>query len=479
MVVDKPPRHPEVRQGSSGDEVRLLQERLNTDGASPQLLANGVFDGATGAALQAFQGRHGLDATGVAELRTWGVLDELARHGIAGPTATLGGVVPVSQEEHDAVDAILRGHAGPGGAGPAMTGIGPGGAYEKMMFDALAVPLGAPLADHGTTMEHADRIGLAAQGATERVFGAAITLASRTPDGAWHPGSCKQGLREASTRQLSDQEIRQWTDYLMDSPSYPGAGVNQFHYYDSSRPADRTEHDRVRDAWLGSGGRQRVIDMVRSWPAEAGSGTVYLELRNENYQGREGMWRLFATLLHEFQHLVTHPNYDDVADAIGGMGRSILHEGITEYMRFTVWAEVLKDLAANEELRQIVEGPYFDAHASADDYAENGPVDKAARADYYDEWEQADKIVDHLGDANAHAAFFMGHVEALGLQGWLPGGNAEPGIRRHTAIAQDTRGQVATQNGITQALLERANSMQQAPATTPVAAGTVLLIPVG
>jgi peptidoglycan hydrolase-like protein with peptidoglycan-binding domain len=476
MVVDKQPRHPEVRQGSSGEEVRLLQERLNTDGASPIVLANGVFDGATGTALQAFQGRHGLDPTGVAELRTWGILDELAHHGIAGPTATLGDVVPVSQEEHDAVDAILRGHAGPGGAGPAMTGIGIGQAYEREMFDALKVPLGKPLAEQGTTMEHADRIGLAAQEATERVFAAAITLASRTPDGAWHPGSCKQGLLEASTRQLSDDEIRKWTDYLMDSPSYSGAMVNEFHHYDSSRPADRTEHDRVRDAWLAAGGRQRVIEMVRSWPAEAGSGTVYLELRNENYQGRLGMWRLFATLLHEFQHLVTHPNYDDVAEAIGGMGQSILHEGMTEYMRFTVWADVRQGLADNEALRKIVEGPYFEA--DADDYGEDGPVDQAARKDFYDEWEQADKIVDQVGDANARAAFFMGHVEALGLQGWLPGGNGEQGFRRHTAIAQDTRGQVANQNGITQAQLEGANGLQPAPPTTPVAPATVLLIPV-
>jgi hypothetical protein len=52
-----------------------------------------------------------------------------------------------------------------------------------------------------------------------------------------------------------------------------------------------------------------------------------------------------------------------------------------------------------------------------------------------------------------------------------------PGLRWHTAIAEDTRGQVATQHGIAQALLEQANGMPASPPTTPVPAGTLLLIP--
>jgi hypothetical protein len=52
------------------------------------------------------------------------------------------------------------------------------------------------------------------------------------------------------------------------------------------------------------------------------------------------------------------------------------------------------------------------------------------------------------------------------------------GVRWHTAIAEDTRGQVATQHGISQAALERANRLPAAPATTPIAVGTVLLVPV-
>lgn len=51
------------------------------------------------------------------------------------------------------------------------------------------------------------------------------------------------------------------------------------------------------------------------------------------------------------------------------------------------------------------------------------------------------------------------------------------GVRWHTAIAEDTRGQVANQHGIGQPALERANRLPAAAPTTPITAGTVLLIP--
>jgi hypothetical protein len=53
-----------------------------------------------------------------------------------------------------------------------------------------------------------------------------------------------------------------------------------------------------------------------------------------------------------------------------------------------------------------------------------------------------------------------------------------PGLRWHTAIAQDTRAQVANQHGISQAALERANRLPPAPGQTRVAPGTLLMIPV-
>ena len=542
-VEDKPPSHGQLARGTRGAPVEDLQTRLNTDGAQPPLAVDGIFGPLTQGAVREFQGRHGLAVDGIVGLRTWGILDELARHSIAGPTATMDAVRPVSQSDHDAIEGILHpGGTGPSNTIPSMEGTGPGGTYETEMLVALNDLAADVLADvpatAGTTMGHADRIGQASQQAAEDFFGSSITLASRKPSGDWHPGSSKQGLADATTRPLDEGDILGWTEYFMDNGSYPPAGVGLAHHYDNSRARpDRAEHDRVRDVWLNGGGRAKVRQMIRSWPAEAGSGTVYLQLRH--YHDRKGMWQLFGTLLHEFQHLVTHPNYGRTADAIGGEGRAILIEGMAEHMRFQVWSHVLSTLAGNDALRQLVEGSYYQTPANAADYAAGGLADEGASDGVYDERTQADDIANRVGEENARAAFFMGHVEALGigagskseqpltgLASWRAGGNGVPdiyvvgaagetvadvrrrtgsthvedssgtvwvdpahafaageqltvpGVRWHTAIEEDTRGQVANQNGVTQAALEQANDLTPAPATTPVPPGTLLLIPV-
>ena len=137
LVEDRVATHPELRQqptmvrGPHAIDVELLQRRLNEDGATPPLNVDGIFGPLTHNATVAFQGRHGLTANGVVELRTWGMIDELSRQGIAGPQSTvLDQTTPVTQTQHDDVEAILHpGHTG-GVPGPAMTGTGVGGEYE-------------------------------------------------------------------------------------------------------------------------------------------------------------------------------------------------------------------------------------------------------------------------------------------------------------------------------------------------------------
>lgn len=54
-----------LQRGSSGPEVRALQERLNALGASPPLDVDGEFGRRTEAAVIAFQQAHGLEADGI------------------------------------------------------------------------------------------------------------------------------------------------------------------------------------------------------------------------------------------------------------------------------------------------------------------------------------------------------------------------------------------------------------------------------
>jgi peptidoglycan hydrolase-like protein with peptidoglycan-binding domain len=68
---------PVLRVGSSGPDVTMLQEQLNTFRAEVGLDpigADGDFGGGTKSALQSFQKLHGLEANGVANQETWSVL---------------------------------------------------------------------------------------------------------------------------------------------------------------------------------------------------------------------------------------------------------------------------------------------------------------------------------------------------------------------------------------------------------------------
>ncbi len=552
LVQDRPATHPVLRRQTAmvrtaqAAEVELLQRRLNEDGATPALNVDGIFGPLTHDATVAFQGRHGLDANGVVGIRTWGVIDELERQGIAGPQSTvLDQTTPVTQTQHDDVEAILHpGHAG-GVAGPAMTGTGVGGEYETRVLaalDALAAEmLARPVATPAVDMNHANRVSDVAQREVEAFFGSSITLASRKPTGDWHPGSSRMGLADASTRPMDAGDVLGWTEYFMDNGSYaPGQIAATLHFDSTRADPDRLEHDRVRDLWLTThDGTAKATQMARNWPAEASTGTVFLQLRDPAYQSRVGMWSLFGTLVHEFLHIVTHPNYGDAADAIGGGARDILIEGMDDHMRAQVWPGVRARAAGDIPLRTTVEGPFFSATADPADYAAGGTIDTAILGHHYDSMAGADAIAAKVGEANARAAFFMGHVEALGLgtgsaseqpltgiASWTPGGGGAPdtyvvppagetvqqirdrtgstqitdaggvaqadpahsfsggtvltipGLRWHTGIDGDTRGQVANQHGVTQPQLELANGLPAAPPTTAVGPGTLLMIPV-
>ncbi|HMG21684.1 MAG TPA: peptidoglycan-binding protein, partial [Kofleriaceae bacterium] len=544
-VENRPATHPVLHQGSRGPDVNHLQTRLNQDGAAPPLVVDSWFGPLTAAAVIAFQGRHGLEADGKVGLRTWGALDELDRRGIAGPTRTaLDDTRPVSQADHDAVETILNPNVPAGGVSPPMTGTGPGGAYETAMLAGLntlaARITGGLAAAPAANMAQANSMSDLAQEKVQGVFGSSIALASRTPSGDFQPGSSRMGLADATTRPVDEGTILGWTAYFMDNGSYEPGQAQASHHFDISRAVpDRAEHDRVRDLWLNGGGRAKATAMIRAWPAEAGTGTVFLQLRDTGYQDRVGMWSLFGTLIHEFMHLAAHPTYAAAAEAIGGAARDVLIEGMDEHMTTQAWNAIRPTIAGDRRLRQAVEGSFFREPVNAADYAAGGAIDARILGSHYDSMAQADQIAARVGEPNVRAAYFMGHVEAIGLgpstrgenslaglASWAPGTGGTPdrypvpaggetvqqvrdrtgvaqvqdsggvvqadpahsfaagevlqlvGVRWHTAIAEDTRGQVATQHGIQQAALERANRLPAAAPTTAIAVGTVLLIPV-
>jgi hypothetical protein len=64
-----------LRYGSTGDDVKELQQKLNDGGAVPPLVVDGIFGPKTRGAVVAYQGGHGLSPDGIVGPLTWGSLD--------------------------------------------------------------------------------------------------------------------------------------------------------------------------------------------------------------------------------------------------------------------------------------------------------------------------------------------------------------------------------------------------------------------
>ncbi|MGH9134959.1 MAG: peptidoglycan-binding domain-containing protein [Ilumatobacteraceae bacterium] len=550
-----PAPRPLLRLGAEGSTVEELQLRLNEDGADPTLAVDGRFGRNTDGAVRAFQARHGCKVDGIVGPQTWGLLDELDRADIVGPHDVMADTHSVTTEEAAAVAAqMVTTPPAPGG----MTGAGNNGQFEQEVFAALDAYYAHRLSIVGTpttSMTEADEIARVAQRLIDDFYNDVIVMASRPPAlGEFHPGSFRMPIADASTRQVDPLFAREWVkmdvEFAREDPAVPSplpGEVSQTHEVDTRRPGDRAEVDRVSDKYLRSGRLSTVVRMIQAYPAEASSGTVFVQLGDPSFQGRQGRWDLLSGFMHEYLHLAAHPGYTEAADTMGGGARRVLIEGFCDYFREQAWNALRPRFSTDDDLRRRVEGPaFFTAVAEESAIVPHGTYDEIANArmivsalDRPEAGAGPIPLGSAGGEANARAAYFMGHVELLGIGAgttgdnpagvtgtWTPDEAADDGIyivarggetlrevsersgstsvfsadglgfvdpahrfpagerlsvagvRYLRAATDDTRAQVAGQNGISQEALERANRWAPAPGNTRVARGTRLLIPV-
>jgi LysM repeat protein len=426
---------------------------------------------------------------------------------------------------------------------PAMTGGGPGGAFEVAMLAALRTAVqgwanvlrtrraaGPPV----FPMAQANDVATAAQEEVERHFDPWIQGATREAADLYHPGTFNLAavLGNQSARVLDDGQRMGWTQYWM---TLDGVGQQVLDSFNVLQDRDTAEFDRVLQLYaLDPANRTDIDDAIHSWPAEAGTATVFIQpYADPAADMRTVRWDLFTTLLHEMMHKVAHPNFERAAQAVGGTAQKYMTEGFADLMRHDLWdgpAGLRARLAtrAAAPLRRRVEGATFPYDAS-----------KVVYHPDYTEIAQARAISRVVGMQNCKAAFFLGHTELLGIGAgtgattplagiseWAtsdatdsqmyiaqPGdtvasisartgvpvrslrrenprdlpGSAEPtagmriaalGIRYVRAIRGDTLGTVARQNGVTVAALAAANGFPAAaPDATALAAGRRMLIP--
>lgn len=85
QAAGTPGSRPLVRQGSSGEAVGVVQQKLNAAGQTPSLVVDAQFGPLTAAAARSFQSTQSLAVDGVVGPQTWGRLDSVAPGGGQGP----------------------------------------------------------------------------------------------------------------------------------------------------------------------------------------------------------------------------------------------------------------------------------------------------------------------------------------------------------------------------------------------------------
>jgi LysM repeat protein len=212
---------------------------------------------------------------------------------------------------------------------------------------------------------------------------------------------------QSTTTQWQNQAGRRgWVQYWMNTD---GESVNNTHHCGSA------VFNTVKEGIADDPALQTDIDAaVQSWPAEATNG-IHMQPYVAASQLRSYRWDVFTTIIHEYIHVLRHPNFTAAQRQVNPSGLQILKEGIDDLLRHDVWDSTAGNLEgrvaqpAYAPNRLIIEGASYPFDATQVVYHPDYPQLREAR-----------QIETEVGINNIKAAYFLGQVELIGLgQGTL------------------------------------------------------------
>ena len=151
--------------------------------------------------------------------------------------------------------------------------------------------------------------------------------------------------------------------------------------------------------------RAELLEIHMNWPASAGVGQIYLRmsLETSDIANRNLMYRVFATIIHEYIHTLEDPNYRSYRQSLPEQrGNFVLREGMADYLAKLVWDNLIFDAS----LRGAIEDRFQDPHTPLSHAIPTPPR--------YSEWANAERMVGIVGIRNAMAAFFLGQTNLIG-----------------------------------------------------------------
>lgn len=438
-----------VRPGDTGRSVEELQTKLNTIGtAGTPLPVTGTCDAATTAVVRTFQRESGIGVDGVVGPQTWEAIDRLTAG--SAETVTTGAdhhaeVDAPTGSEIDAIEAALNPtSSGPGGAerdwdgrsDPAKRGELRTELHTAMQahLDAVTPAVtareAAKAAGRVLTTQDQEGAGRAAKQSVDAVFGsiasaATLTTAQETARGAFQ-FTADVNLLDASDPAVRPPDARDLSEWISETDG-DARTAQQDHGFNPRRTTqgeplffdtlitefiaqgnnhtDLERYDLFGFAFALEGPRvlsQTALVGTPDFSDTPGSGGAPSEAE------RRMRWTTWETLVHEYIHTLAHPGFNAASQ-----GNRILTEGFCETFTKAVLlhggglARAKAD--ADPAMRQEIEGGDFP------DFAPRFVSDYSA-GEYADYVTQAEKIAAEVGMQALQAAFFLGHVEAIGLK---------------------------------------------------------------
>jgi hypothetical protein len=390
-------------------------------------------------------------------------------------------------------------------------------------------------------MPQARKTGDAAQKVVTDKYGAYVKAAST---GAGASDAAKPGYKVSDPAVLHKQEdsidplssgdqidmVQGLVSYAMEQPD-GGKKVVKDHNVDLTRSPDKDDYNQ----FIADYAKAHFAELKKiqeDWPGEEHpwDGTIYIQLRREKNAKlaakessgkakfadanlRLGYWSTFQTLIHEYLHAAAHGNWRHIEDSAPASQAHIMVEGTCEYFTERAYKDVAPKIPGDDALREQVEGKKYP-------YAPEVIPPWSG----YDSRKDVAAIVKAMGgnEQNLRDAYFLGHVELIGLGDWKNAMHGEgrhfevavddtpiatvadltfvsaaeiqkangwrsshnklkkgtitvPGISYHHAVAGDTQSSIAKQHGVTPAGLAKANP--GVADWTKLTSGQRLLIP--
>jgi peptidoglycan hydrolase-like protein with peptidoglycan-binding domain len=438
---------PWIRPGNKGPNVETLQNRLNAIGGTGTPVAvTATYDPPTVKAVKAFQTASGLDDDGIVGPLTSEAMDrkdaKTAEVVTAGTDVT-GTADRPTDTEISAIDQALNPTSGGGGTATPWDGA-KDKAKAKELDDAVSKAMqdfldkATPKMKEKEEAKKAGRVlstkdqeggGRQAKRAVDALLGqvASAAVLTKGQEAGRAAFSFKAGVNlldasDPAVRRPDPADAADWI-FETDDESQKAQKAHGFNQHRTGQ-GEPTFAEGVKGRFVAKGANKtdltrldqfafavaqpgpRVLKQIATVDSPGFSATAPAGQMSD--AERRQRWAGWEVLVHEYIHTLEHPNFGRAS-----RGNRILIEGFCELFTKDVLFhhKAIENAKADADpsVRKEIEGgdvPKFDAKFVPDYTA----------SEYQGYLDQAEKIRAQVGEDATRAAFFLGHVEHIGLK---------------------------------------------------------------